>query len=298
MTGGIYMGFLDKAIKNGIGKGISDAVGKAVGESVKNVIQPKVNEAAAKYTNAVTGALNESAKELNTAAEEMNKASAEAEKIDTAELEKAFSTLEAMATNAVKDKKECPKCGQLIDGSNTFCPMCGEKLPELTLSQYAVCPQCGKQNELGTKFCAGCGAKLPLKLAEEKAASEKDAAVMAEWDEKLGDYPKWCFGGYNFDIEANGEDTYFFNADGVSVAELEKYVALLKQNGFVRPAGYDNDQILYKVVNGVCRAFSSVEAFGSDIMSIGFYIDDFDKEKPAASGGSKKGGLLGGLFGL
>lgn len=301
------MGFLDRAIKNGISnginKGLGEAVSKAVGESVKNIIQPKVNEAAANYTNAVTGSINEAAKEINEASASMNDAAKKTEEIDTAELEKAFNLLGSMATNAVKDKKVCPKCGELAEGDKQFCPQCGTKLPELTLSQYAVCPECGKQNDIGTKFCASCGAKLPLVIEEENSAKAADEAFMANWDEQLADYPKWCFGGRNFSLEENGTDengipNLIFSVSGVTSADLEKYCALLKQNGFVRPEGFYTDEVLYKVVNGVCRAFGTTEAFcDDDTMSVGFYAGDYNKPKEEPKTG-KKGGLLGGLFGI
>ena len=283
------MGFLDRAIKNGISKGIGEAVGKAV----ENVVTPRATEWAnktAEQFDKATGSMAESAQEASKA---------------TSGLEGAFANLqraaEGYATEMSKNVKVCPSCGEPTTAEKAFCPLCGAKLPELSVAEGAVCSSCGKQNTVGTKFCASCGAKLPAALAEEAAQKEKDIAVLAKWDELLPCYPKWAFGGCNYEIIENGDDghgnvNYLFEADGVNLTQLNQYFELLKQNGFVPAYSGSSNRTYYKVINGVCRAFNATDALAYERMSIGFYVGDFDKKKEEPQ--KKSGGLLGGLFGF
>lgn len=114
---------------------------------------------------------------------------------------------------------------------------------------------------------------------KEKTVAEHDAAVLAQWDTRLADYPKWCFSGNQFNLrEGYICNSVFFEAEDVKYEDFFSYIELLKQNGFVRADGYDDDQMLYKVVNGVCRAVTTIDPFDDHSMCIGFFIGDFDKK--------------------
>lgn len=53
------------------------------------------------------------------------------------------------------NKKQCPKCSQMISTTAKFCPECGEKLP-----QTKFCSECGNKVDENAKFCPECGNKL------------------------------------------------------------------------------------------------------------------------------------------
>ena len=113
-----------------------------------------------------------------------------------------FGDLERLAKNVAteigKNVKMCPSCGAPASADQKFCPSCGTQLPEETAAAGAVCPSCGTQNTLGTNFCQQCGTKLPIAIQQEQAAQARDAAVMQEWDQLLGGFPKWNCGGTDF----------------------------------------------------------------------------------------------------
>ncbi len=59
------------------------------------------------------------------------------------------------------NQTKCPKCHNMVDSSDKFCPHCGENLENNVVEeQNIVCPQCGKTNNAGTSFCEQCGSKL------------------------------------------------------------------------------------------------------------------------------------------
>lgn len=270
------MNFLERAIKRGIDKAVSGAVSNAVEQGVKKAVQPMVNQAAngvAKATTQSLAGVSEAAAELNSA---MEQSGADAANVDTAELKKAFSMLENMATDMVKDKKVCSKCGEMAGKDEEFCPNCGEKLPSLTMAQLSLCPNCGKQNELGKNFCTACGTKLPLKIEAEKAAAEADAKAMALWDEWLPQYPKWAQGGKNFSLEIineqDGFPTYEFRAEGVDEKALDAYAALLKQNGFKQQSS-GSDSVLCKNIGSVDYCFAQIDVLTDNGVSPVFYAE-------------------------
>ena len=90
-------------------------------------------------------------------------------------------------------------------------------------------------------------------------------ALLDEWAKKLDGFPVWCFGGNDFSIqESMKTDTsayYMFSAENATQAGLDTYVALLKENGFVRKyAG--SDEVLYKDLGGEYLVFGKTDAFG------------------------------------
>lgn len=299
------MGLLDRAIKNGISRGISEGiskgVGQAVGKAAERVIAPRAEayaNAAAKELDAATQAMNQSAQELGAAASraesECGRAQSAAKSSGFAGLESALTgwaqSAQSFATEAAKNMKVCPKCGNPATADNSFCPNCGTKLPEETLAQGAVCPSCGRQNTVGTKFCAGCGTKLPSAVAEEKAAAARDAAVLAQWAEKLPQYPVWSCGGTELSLES-GDGYYIFSAvlesDFAAQNAVNKYREALLQNGFRQAGQYPCREHLYKKVGGVCCHVDTEHCFDGDGNAPTLYFNmeeptgGFDYVKPA-----------------
>ena len=282
------MGFLERAIRNGIAKGVRQAVGNAVGKAV----EPKVTE----LTNKAATAIDSSTREhtANTSG--------------TSGLEGAFSNLEravgGYATEMSKNMKLCTKCGKPASSDKKFCPECGEPLPETTLADAAVCTECGKQNNIGTKFCSECGAKLPIAVQEEEAKQRRNAEVMAEWDTLLSVYPRWSCGG-EISIEDYGTDGVTLSArfdkdDAAAHRAVEAYRQILQQNGF-RPAGqYPSVQQLFKRIDGVVYNVDTEHCFegDSDCATIGFCKREpyggYDYVKPEPK---KKTGIFD-LFGI
>ena len=247
------MGFLERAIR----KGIREGVGKAVGDAISKAIEPTASNLA-----------NKAAEHIDNMAANNQAAQPKA----PSGLENAFSNLERAAQNYTtemsRNLKICPACGKGATAENTFCPECGEKLPEKTVAEGAVCSSCGKQNPVGTKFCTDCGAKLPCAIEEENAQQKKDAAVLEEWKNLLDAYPVWHFGGKNYNIEDYG-DHIMFSADFENNAyaarnSVEQYKQVLLQNGFRQAGQYPSAEHLYKKVDGICYHVDTEHCFEGD----------------------------------
>lgn len=269
------MSLLERAIR----RGVSDAVGKAIGNAVQQAVEP----AAAELANKAAGAIDQAA------------GSAEQTVRQKSGLEGALGNLhrsmEGYATEAAKNIKICPSCGEGAAADKKFCPSCGAKLPEQTAAEGAVCVNCGKQNTVGTKFCSDCGTKLPAAVQEEQAKAARDAAVMAEWDEKLPQYPKWNCGGADFSIEEYEPGIFGFSAsfNGDSAAasrSVEQYLQYARQHGF-HPAGqYPDEKTIYNKINGVCCCIDATDCLAGDpdLPTIGFCVREpcggYDYVKP------------------
>lgn len=264
------MSFLKRTIQNAVSRGISKGISDAVGKAVQQVVEPKATQ----YANQAADRLDQAA---GNAAQQTRQASSG--------LEGALSNLErsmqGYATEAAKNMKVCPGCSTPTTADKTFCPQCGAKLPEQTVAQGAVCPSCGKQNTLAIKFCQDCGAKLPATIAVEQAQADRDAAVMAQWDQYLSHYPKWNCGGCEFDIEEYDPGCFEFrvcfngNEHGARRA-VDAYRQLLLQNGFRQAGEYPGIEDLYKMENGVCYHVGTGMCFecSSDCPSIAFDISE------------------------
>ncbi len=259
------MGFLERAIRNGISKGVGDAIGKAV----QKVIEPTATEIANKAAESFDQATNH-----NTERSERPSA--------FGGFESALSNLqrsaENYATQAAKNMKICPSCNKPNTAENTFCQDCGARLPETTIAQGAVCTECGKQNTVGTKFCSGCGAKLPAAIQEEQAEKSRGDEVMVKWDEILSVYPKWNCGGVPVDIEIIETDIYSFTVDfkGDSISAsrgVEQYRQYAMQNGFRMAGEYPNKENLYCKINGVCYHIDTEHCFDGDSDCPVIYFD-------------------------
>ena len=100
---------------------------------------------------------------------------------------------------------------------------------------------------------------------EKAAGAQEDLVKM--WNEKVPGFPVWCFGGTDFRFDENGTAAdgavyYIFCAENTTQEGLDKYVALLKQNGFVRKYS-SSDEILYKDLGGEYLVFGKTDAFGT-----------------------------------
>ncbi len=247
------MGFLSRAIRDGI----SDAVSKAIGDGIRDAVEPKATEL-----------MNKAAQSIDSATQQTEERVYRESGLEGA----AFNlrnSMESYATERAKNIKICPSCDEPCSADKKFCPHCGAKLPETTVAEGAVCPNCGKQNTVGTKFCSDCGTKLPAAVAEEQAQANRDATVMAEWDEKLSNYPKWCCGGSDFCINEYDEGYLafipnFFGENNKAHIAVREYREVLLQNGFKQAGQYPNIEHLYKKVDGVCYHVDTEHCFDGD----------------------------------
>lgn len=255
------MGFLERAIK----KGISEGIGKAVGDAISKAVEPAATEFA-----------NKTAQQLDKASQSAYQATR-----SPVGLNGAFANLEraaqGYAVRMSENIKICPNCEKAADAEKTFCPNCGSKLPDTTVAQNAVCPNCNKQNTIGTKFCEDCGTKLPAAMQEEERAAASDRTVMAEWDEKMPQYPKWNCGGCNYNIECCEVNCFLFSADfgGNDFAArqaVDRYRKYLVQNGFHQAGQYPHIEHLYKKIDGIVYHVDTEHCFDGDpdCPSIGF----------------------------
>ena len=322
------MGLFDKIVKD-VSNEMQKAVNKAVEKEAEKKVDEAVEKAKAEYEEEISSARAETesatkdidaeikeasdewkkaADDLNSSLEEAKKAMAEADeamsKISKEDWEKANSTLERMALDALKDKHICPKCDEAFKGE--FCPKCGGKLSEKTALEMGLCPKCGKQEMPGTEFCTACGAKLPYKEFLEEVQVGKDREVLDRFRRELPQFPVWECGGSSFDLSELEEGRYFFGAwfDGDEAAaqkSVKDYQECLKRNGFVQAGKYPHDEHLYKMIDGVCYHADTEHVFEGDADSPSVYFlkgdeppGGFDYVKPEPAKKSSKG--FGSLF--
>ncbi len=265
------MSFLERAIR----RGVSDAVGKAVSKA----IEPTVTDLTNKAANAIDQSVQNTEQHINR----------------SSGLDGAMSNLErsvqGYATKAAANMKICPNCERATSADRKFCPDCGTRLPDQTVAEGARCSQCGTQNTVGTKFCQNCGAKLPAAVQEEQNAANKSAAVLAEWDTKLPQYPKWSCGGTLLHIEQYDATTYticveFKNDPQAARRAVEQYRQILLQNGFRMAGQSPHIEQLFKRVNGVVYNVDTEHCFEGDpeFADIGFCVREpyggYDYVKP------------------
>ncbi len=281
---------LERAIRRGVSQGIGRAVGDAIGKAIEPTATDLANKAAGQIDNAA-GNINNQTQQQGGG------------------FQGAFANLERSVTNYAtemgKNMKVCPACEKPTSSDKKFCPECGTALPEHTIAEGAVCTSCGKQNAIGTKFCQDCGAKLPAAIQEEQAAAEKAAKVLAEWDVKLAQYPKWNCGGGNYYIEDYGDYISFsadFKGNHLAAANaVEQYRQILLQNGFTQAGQYPSIAHLYKKIGDTCYHVDTEHCFEGDpdCPNIGFSISEpsggFDYVKPEPKQGFSG---LKDLFGL
>jgi len=102
-------------------------------------------------------------------------------------------------------------------------------------------------------------------------------SVLDQWETLLPQYPKWCFGGDNIELTEQGTDNgypvYGLTAENVSHVMLDRYIQLLKQNGFSGGGEFPSDADLFKRVNGVVYNFCSENGLDDDgCLMVGFRV--------------------------
>lgn len=113
--------------------------------------------------------------------------------------------------------------------------------------------------------------RMSKSMEKYAAAMEKNVELqedfIKDWEAKLPGFPVWCFGGHNLrleegGVESDGKPYYWFYAEDATQEGLDMYVALLKENGFVRKFS-SSDEVLYKDLGGEYLVFGKTDAFGS-----------------------------------
>ncbi len=157
------MAFFDK-----IGEKITSTVGGTAGKAKELSEMQKLNTSISQNKAMVSSKLEQMGRiycekfgedgdieELNTLAAEIKA------------IEKTIDESETRLA-AMKGMKKCDGCGQFIDNSNTFCPLCGAKQAVVVNK----CVKCRTVLEAGARFCPKCGTKQP------DASSAAEAAPM------------------------------------------------------------------------------------------------------------------------
>lgn len=275
----LFKDMVSNGIRKGIGDGIAKGISKAVGEAVNKAVTP----AAERYADKAAGQINEVTASMGEANNTNNtEAPASSSADGFSALSGAFANLsrasEQYATQMSKDIKVCPSCGEPTRNKG-FCPNCGAKLPEMTLADGALCPNCGKQNTIGTRFCDGCGAKLPSAIAEDEASAQKDAVVLAKWDEILSNFPRWNCGGKDYKITQFDDSFLFcatFNNNAEAVEAIDNYRNDVKEAGFVMAGEFPEICNLYAMIDGVCHCVDTAHLFEGDdnVVDIYFYCGE------------------------
>ena len=263
------MNFLERAIR----RGVSDAVGKAVGKAIGNAIEPTVTNMTNQAANAIDNATQGTREQFRESQQAVSPSSLEGA---MANLERSVNDY---ATQAAKNLKLCPTCGKTTSADKKFCPDCGAQLPQQTVAQGTLCPGCGQQNPIGTKFCQECGTKLPAAIAEEQAAQSANEAVLAQWAEKMPQYPLWNCGGTDFYLEEYEPGVFSFTAcfsgdHGAARRAVGEYRQLLLDNGFRQAGQYPSPEQLYKMIGGTCYHVDTSMCFegSSDCPNLAFDI--------------------------
>ena len=77
---------------------------------------------------------------------------------------------------------QCPKCRNVIEPNDKFCPHCGENLEKSTVNeeQSIECSQCGKMNSLGATFCEHCGSKLLSEPSNQQSKKPEPHKIVSK----------------------------------------------------------------------------------------------------------------------
>jgi len=73
---------------------------------------------------------------------------------------------------------DCPKCKNPLEGTEEFCPKCGNRVPEL-LKDDPTCPHCGEDLEPDSRFCPSCGKSV--------SAASRKGTLLSDLKEQLKD---------------------------------------------------------------------------------------------------------------
>lgn len=140
--------------------------------------------------------------------------------------------------------------------------------------------------------------------AEEAAKKAAEAAIFENWEENLGQYPKWDVGGSEFELEEltplNGHPAWRFSLKGRPYL-IELYMNKLRAEGFTamhcsNPLDLNADTY-FKMIDGVCYAFNRSDACQDGYITVSFYVDNYvpKVQKPAQQSAELKN-LAKGLF--
>lgn len=82
--------------------------------------------------------------------------------------------------NVMRRTKLCPACGRLVTDGSHSCPVCGRRLPALTLlawyeQQHSTCAYCRTLLSSDAQYCPHCGRRVAHGRAEEPPAAEDPA---------------------------------------------------------------------------------------------------------------------------
>ena len=118
-----------------------------------------------------------------------------------------------------------------------------------------------------------------LKKSVDELNAKNDEQFINNWNknEILSKFPKWCFGGTNFDLFTNGENEfgfyYWLSISDVGEKECNQYIELLKENGFTQDS--KEDYLYRKEIDGKIYTFNVYEAYITENrIEIKFYIGD------------------------
>lgn len=147
---------------------VADKSGKLVEETkMKISISDKQNEITEIYEN-IGKAVYEKHKSGVDSYKEFTK--------DCKKIDKIGSEIEETNKKILFNKglRTCSSCGEVIDLSDTYCGICGNKQKPVKIkddkkeeksteekeeSKEKVCPQCGTISQISDKFCVKCGYK-------------------------------------------------------------------------------------------------------------------------------------------
>lgn len=96
--------------------------------------------------------------------------------------------------NLIKGLICCKKCGSTVSNKSVFCPLCGEKMFEISIADAMggeVCPSCGALVKPEQKFCTNCGKIIEKPYKEETEKKEETVAKEGISQEKALD-KKYC----------------------------------------------------------------------------------------------------------
>ena len=78
---------------------------------------------------------------------------------------------------------DCPKCKNPLDGTEEFCPKCGNRVPEV-LKDDPTCPHCGEDLESDSRFCPSCGKSVTAASRKGTLLSDLKEQLKEELEEE------------------------------------------------------------------------------------------------------------------
>lgn len=97
----------------------------------------------------------------------------------------------------VTNKKKCLKCGSVLRDGARFCANCGAKVEEPPKQNYVKCQNCGTSFEDDSAFCPNCGLKVGNQIKQNNQKCQKcgtmlesDSAFCPNCGTKTGEQPQ------------------------------------------------------------------------------------------------------------